>query len=266
MRITAYRTYPHVPEIRPASPRRLWMDETYQRFAYRCLPLVIANGWGWELASDCTFEALWTGHQHQSSVKIVRHDEGPEPALPMTHFGEGILTFDTRYVFRTPEGYDMLVTGPLNSRKDGIVPLTGIVETSWLPFTFTMNWAFTRPGVPVRFEKGEPFCQIFPVPRTLVEEVEPEIRDLADNPELKAQHDEWCRSRGEFNRALAQREEEATQQGWQRYYLKGTSAGEERIAHDHRTRVHVRPFVEAPRDGEEGAPEAERAAAASDES
>ena len=36
-------------------------------------------------------------------------------------------------------------------------PLVGLIETDWLPFPFTMNWVFTRPGR-VRLEKGEPFC------------------------------------------------------------------------------------------------------------
>jgi hypothetical protein len=45
--------------------------------------------------------------------------------------------------------------------KDGIQPLVGLIETDWLPFPFTMNWIFTRPGT-VKFEKGEPFCFITP--------------------------------------------------------------------------------------------------------
>ena len=37
-----------------------------------------------------------------------------------------------------------MVTGPFNQPKDAIQPLTAIVETDWAPFTFTMNWKFTR--------------------------------------------------------------------------------------------------------------------------
>jgi hypothetical protein len=42
----------------------------------------------------------------------------------------------------------------LNSPKDGIAPLTGVIETDWLPYPFTMNWQMTRPGS-VRFDKDE---------------------------------------------------------------------------------------------------------------
>ena len=39
------------PDIRPAEPRRDWMDETPEAFAYRCLPLNIANAHGWEIGA-----------------------------------------------------------------------------------------------------------------------------------------------------------------------------------------------------------------------
>jgi hypothetical protein len=36
----------------------------------------------------------------------------------------------------------------------------------------------------LRFEKGEPFFHIMPVRRGEIEAVEPELRSLAENPEL----------------------------------------------------------------------------------
>ena len=69
--------------------------------------------------------------------------------------------------------------------KDGIVPLDGLVETDWLPFTFTMNWRFTRRKT-IRFEKGEPFCFVTLFPHGLIDEVAPRLADLSDDPPLKA--------------------------------------------------------------------------------
>jgi hypothetical protein len=34
-------------DIRPARDRRNWMNETQDSYAYRCLPLSIANDHGW---------------------------------------------------------------------------------------------------------------------------------------------------------------------------------------------------------------------------
>jgi uncharacterized protein DUF6065 len=49
------------PLIRPASAKRDWMDQTSESFAYRCLPLNIANAHGWELLNPCAFDACWNG-------------------------------------------------------------------------------------------------------------------------------------------------------------------------------------------------------------
>ncbi len=37
------------PAIRPAESKRQWMDDSPQSYAYRCLPLTIANTHGWEI-------------------------------------------------------------------------------------------------------------------------------------------------------------------------------------------------------------------------
>jgi hypothetical protein len=70
--------------------------------------------------------------------------------------------------------------GP-NRIKDGIHPLDGLVETNWLPFSFTMNWKFTRPGA-VTFAKGEPFCLITMTPSVAIEAVQPVILSMEDDP------------------------------------------------------------------------------------
>ncbi|MEA9787719.1 DUF6065 family protein [Xanthomonas campestris pv. raphani] len=49
MKLTAHVLDGHTLDIRPAPHERAWMDATDQRYAYRCLPLAIANAHGWEL-------------------------------------------------------------------------------------------------------------------------------------------------------------------------------------------------------------------------
>ena len=63
------------------------------------------------------------------------------------------------YIFRTPLDFHLLVTGPSNAFKDGIAPMTAVVESDWLPCKFTMNYRFTRP-VRVQWKAGEPYAQL----------------------------------------------------------------------------------------------------------
>ena len=114
------------------------MSRTRDSFAYRCLPLNIANAHGWELLCPAAFEAVWNGKTGIRGVVVT--SQAPEDQRPISHFGHGILTFHVETLFRTEPGINLWVTGPVNRPKDGIYALTGVVETDWLPFTFTMNW------------------------------------------------------------------------------------------------------------------------------
>ena len=106
-----------------------------------------------------------------------------------------MLTFSVNGLFHTEPGYDLLATGPFNSPKDAVQTLTGIIETDWSPFTFTMNWKFTRKREPIAFERDEPFCMVFPMPRGLVEAVEPEFRSMDEEPAAARRLRTWSESR-----------------------------------------------------------------------
>ncbi|WP_372620084.1 DUF6065 family protein [Falsiroseomonas sp.] len=228
------------PEIRPGDTRRRWMDESPDAFAYRCLPLTIANGHGWEVLADCDVEAFWSGGQRPQD--IVMRVNRPGATVPVSHFGAGVLTFHLHTLIRTDPGVSLWVGGPPNAPKDGIAPLTGIVETDWAPMTFTMNWRFTRPNHVIRFEPGEPFCFFFPLPRGPVAAVEPEIRKLAENPALEREHRAWSQGRSDFTSALRTPGSSEQDAKWQKHYHQGRLPGSgERVPH-HATKAGARPF------------------------
>ena len=238
--LVAYDLGSAFPTIRPGDTRRAWMDESPEAFAYRCLPLTIANGHGWELLCDCDVEAFWSGGQYPRDI-IMRVNR-PGATVPTSHFGAGVLTFHVNALIRTDPQVSLWVGGPPNSPKDGIAPLTGIVETDWAPMTFTMNWRFTRPNHVVRFAPGEPFCFFFPLPRTLLPAIEPEIRSVAENPVLQQEHRAWTIGRKGFTTALREpgsREQDAK---WQKHYHQGRLPGSGDRAPNHMTRVGTRPF------------------------
>jgi hypothetical protein len=252
--------------LRTAPVNRDWMDQSDQRFAYRCLPLAIANQAGWLIHTAAAFTATWDGGLYKDNVRIDFEPLRPSrptgqpgfidvvsfntPAVAvvkdariMSHFGSGTFTIAIPFLFRTPQGINLWVKGPTNWIKDGAQPLEGIVETDWLPATFTMNWKVTRPHYPVRFERGEPICMVVPVPRGLAESLEPVRMPLSSAPELQHDYEQWQKSRTAFNENLEKRQPEATRQGWQRDYVKGvTPSGVQ--ATEHQTRLQLREFAQ----------------------
>lgn len=240
-KLIAYLMPGHEIEVRSAPAERPWMDATDQRFAYRCLPLTIANTYGWEILCPASFKAIWDGETTVGAIRIETAGDVRAPAV--SHFGYGILTFHLPVLFRTEPGFDLLAQGPINRPKDAIAPLTGIIETDWAPYTFTMNWIFTQPEIEIEFEKGEPICHFFPVKRGGLESIEPEILPLSSNPDLEAMFNAWSVSRRSFNKDLGETGSAAQTQKWQKEYFRGLApAGKPLAPIDHRTKLRLREF------------------------
>ncbi len=208
-------------EIRPAKPTRRWMDEFPGRHPYRCLPLAIGNAFGWEILCPFDIEIEYNGGPDNEDMKI-RAADGREDIshLALANFTRGILTLHTGYQFHTEPGWRLLATGPFNYPRDGMSPLTGVIETDWLPYPFTMNWQLTRPGV-FTFTKGEPYCHILPVPANFLNDFDLQIYCLEDNPPLLKEQLAFADSRTEFMAQVAEGDAEAIKQAWQRFYFRG---------------------------------------------
>ena len=232
--------------IRPAPLEREWMDATDVRFAYRCLPLNIANSYGWEILCPSDFTAIWYGSPTTESVSHPIELSTP-CRRPWSQFGYGILTFHVNCVFRTQSGFHLLAQGPINRPKDAISPLAGIIETDWAPYTFTMNWAFTRKGVPVGFKAGEPFCHVIPVRRGELETFEPELRDAIRRSRARApaRRAGWQAATSSMPSSGARDRRRRRINGRSCITRAPTWTGRA-IAPDHRTRLRVKPFASDP--------------------
>jgi hypothetical protein len=244
MRLLAYRISPDA-RIEPASTRREWMDKWPSKHPYHCLPLAVANSYGWQLICERSFDAVWDGGSAKRSVRVMPIGVGNgRPAY--SKFGHGTLTFGSGCIIRTDCPVQLFVTGPLNVLKHGVGALSAIVDTSWLPFPFTMNWRFTAPDVVVRFDEGEPFCHFLPLAPTLIDDLSPEWRDLASDSTLWRRYHEYKLAR-QISNGLRFTPDGAVETGehyYQHFYQDGTSANGECLAARPRRRYTVKPFVD----------------------
>lgn len=245
-RLEAFRTQRKPPALVPCTQERAWMDVFTDRHAYRCLPLSIANTHGWEMLVPAAFEVEWNGGPLIADLMVRALEPFPEgfpfEHFAMSNFARGIVTFHTGYLFRTPPGWNVLTTGAFNEPRPGISALTGIIESDWLPYPFTMNWQMLQPGT-VRFEKDEVFCTIMPIPKNYLDQWEVAIHDLSDDPVLQAEQELFRASRAEFRERLAAKDPEILKEGWQRHYFVGRFPdGTEGV--DHVNKLRLNPPVD----------------------
>ena len=217
--------------LRPSPIRRAWMSEHPD--AYQCLPMVVANQWGWQVLCPTDVRVIWDGRAAQSSLR-VEVDPQWAPGIK-SQFGRGIVTFSLPWVFRTSPGWDLYAKGPSNRWKANAHPLEGIIEAWWLSYTFTLNWKLIEPGE-ARFAKGESLGQLVPVPHaTFLESSAVEAPIGAADPEAASELLRWLEER----RKLAGQPRPA-----HRRYLKAEDI------EGHLTRVPVPPVVRTERAGE----------------
>src|SRR6476646_2478255 len=234
LKVIAYQIYEDdSAPIRPARRERKWMEDAEKKFPYRCLPLVVANQYGWEIPSTHHIRAEWDGTSGPDGV-TVENLSGDGALHAVSHFGLGVLTFQIPFLFQTPKGWNLMVRGPTNNPKDGIVPLDGIVETDWTETTFTMNWRFTRAGT-VEFTVGEPICLFFPIQRLTLEKFRGELRALESNQELHKKYLDWSASRDRFLLGLEKEKPHIVAEGWQKDYFHDAKGEKKSLA---------RPFVD----------------------
>jgi hypothetical protein len=154
-------------EIVPLKVKRDWMNDSVKGFAYHCLPLNIANHYGWAVLSPADFTIVWWGGKKSPDIDIsVDGDIGSSHIL--SYFGESIFTIHPDFIVKTPENYSLYIRGIPNEARPGVRPLDAIVETDWLTFTFTYNFMLIEPGI-YEFKKGEPLFCFFPIERNTVE-------------------------------------------------------------------------------------------------
>jgi LPS sulfotransferase NodH len=220
--------------------QRNWMEASQGRFAYRCLPLSIANQTGLWIKNPVGFTAIWRGEDSPGSIDFTFDVAGDLWGRWVTNiFGLGIVTWNTPFLFRTkPDGSRLLVSGPANHFKDNIHALTAIIESDWMNMSFTMNWKIMRPHEPVRFEAGEPLFQAIPLSTNVCSDLEDAAvvyKKLDDDPEVARSYREWDRSRSQFTQQS--KAGELKPDDWQRDYFLGRDASGRRVAPAHMTKV-----------------------------
>jgi hypothetical protein len=240
MFLEAYALHDQPQPLVPAPPNRAWMDEIASRHAYRCLPLAVGNTYGWQLLLPVDVTAEWNGGPRIEDVAVWCAREHQA----VSNFASGIVTFDVAYIFRTAMDFHLLVTGPSNAIKDGVAPMTAVVETDWLPYTFTVNYRFTRPGR-VSWAAGEPYAQICIVRAGIQERIQPVIRRLEDNPQLAADHAAWRERRTDLRRRMEEGDPVALRKAWDKDYFLGRYADGRPTTAAHTSRLRLAaPVVE----------------------
>ena len=180
-RVTLTKTHQNPPQIVQSRIKRDWMDATYKKHAYQCLPVTTANVSGWELILPQDVVVQWEGGNALPKILEGEFYNGRQLA-----YGGivGMVSFSIGWAFGTEDGYETFISGPPNYYLDGAFALSAILPTSWWPDESQMNWMITKINEPITFPAGMPFMFFNIFKSDVLESVEFEVENLWDKPEL----------------------------------------------------------------------------------
>jgi hypothetical protein len=93
----------------------------------------------------------------------------------------------------------------------------------------------------VRFDAGEAIAHLMPVQRGMIEQWEPEIVSMRENPDLLRQFTAWSASRDAFHARQARDQPSVAADKWQKDYFRGLDMDGKEVS-GHQTKLRLCPF------------------------
>jgi hypothetical protein len=134
-----------------------------------CLPLTIANQYGFVVKAVHDIELFWDGTDNPVEVKSEGFNNMESVQSYLNNFNHGILSVENKFILKTPPNVNILVTQPPNHYVDGLHFMNGVVEADNLRRSFTFNIRVTTPNKVIKIKKGEWLSGFITVPRFYVE-------------------------------------------------------------------------------------------------
>ena len=204
-----YKDNGPVANIEPLSAKRDWMEATFDKHAYRCLPVTLTNQLGWAISfpEDITF--MWDGQISTSGehVKVLAGDK-----YVQTGRGQATVSFETGLVFRTPENYSLLTYNVPNMFMEGVSPYTTIISSSFFEGPLPVAWKVTKPFVPITIKAGQPVAAVFPISLTEIQGSVLTVKDIKDLVRVKRE------IALDLDEAVKSAADAAANGGWTDYY------------------------------------------------
>lgn len=168
--------------------KRSWFTNHF----YRCLPLSIANQYGFVFTLPFDIELTWDGTEPVTGVTVKTDEQAYFKVMSL--FGSGIVTIATPFFLRTPPGVNLMTINPPNYILPNITVMNGVIETDNIRGPFTFNIKLQIPGITTTLKKGMPISGIIPIPRHFADGFT--LKDASDiftqeevNEENKASND-----------------------------------------------------------------------------
>jgi hypothetical protein len=220
--IAVYRLGSNSANIDQLPLKRDWMDLTFDRHAYQCFPVSLANRLGWYISFPEDISFIWDGINDSTAghVSILSGEKYVHP-----NRGNRTISFNTGVYFSSKKNVSLLTMPVPNQFIEGTQCFTTLLSTSVLENDFPVAWIVNKPNEVITIPANTPIAAILPISLNDVQSYN--LKVIEGIPELWKTR-EWSERMGDRAKAS---EAKNSVGDWTHYYRdavdhNGDSVGE----------------------------------------
>jgi hypothetical protein len=158
--VTVYRLRDHSANIDQLPLKRDWMDLTFDRHAYHCFPVSLANRLGWSISFPEEISFIWDGINDSTGdhIKILSGEK-------YVHSGRGnrAISFNTGLYFSSRKNISLLTMPVPNQFIEGTQCFTTLLSTSVLTNDIPIAWIVNTANKVITIPANTPIAAIIPI-------------------------------------------------------------------------------------------------------
>lgn len=197
------------------------MDNTFDKHAYRCFPVSLANTLGWTFSYPEDISFIWDGDpgSQDGHVQVLSGSD-----YVFTSRANATISFYSGLTFQSKKNISLLLMPVPNNFIEGVQGFTNIISTSVLEAPLPYAWKITKANEVITIPANTPIVSIIPINLTAINEVE-----------MSLYHEDFDQSVYERMREYGEASGEITKYGeWTNFYRdavnhKGEKVGEHEV-------------------------------------
>jgi hypothetical protein len=199
VKISVYRESNSPAQLDQLPMTRDWMDLTFDRHAYQCFPVSMANrtGLGISFTEDVSF--IWDGVNTSSDhhIKILKGEQ-----FAHSKRGNRTVSFETGLYISPEINLSIMTMPPPNIFLDGVQCISTVISTSALVGSLPIALMVTKPNEEILIPAGTIVASILPISLSELNNTEIVIKDGRPDFMYDPEWNTRMRERGDASQKL----------------------------------------------------------------
>lgn len=222
MELVVYKEINSHASIDQLPMQRSWMDDTFDRHAYQCFPISMANRLGYGISFDADVSFVWDG-TYSSEDKHIRILKGGE--FVSTRRANGTVSFDTGIYFSPEKNISLLTMPPPNMFTEGYQCMSTVISTTALIGSIPIALMVNKPNEEIFISAGTIVASLLPISLSDINNTNITVKNGSPDFMKDKNWNNLIRERGEVSQELNSKGE------WTHFYRnavdhKGNKYGE----------------------------------------